>query len=216
MKRLLVAAAIALVCAAAFAQQAPSSAEAISQMLQAPAGPSPSAGVIGVVVSADGNNQKLAPTPGTFNSVYAFVTVLFFADFQGLNASVQADSPTPTLYVLAGFQPDGHVFLVRTKVNPKDGNRSVKIGRAKFASYAGVRVPDPDWTVPYTAKQVSPGEWALTPSKPLDAGEYGLFVPSGTPASGPNTSTGGALYGFSVVAASTANESSPPVASSMQ
>lgn len=206
---------LALTCAAASAQQAPSSSDAISKMLQPSAGPSPSAGVIGVVVSADGSNQKLTPTPGTINGVYAFVTVLFYADFDGLRAAVQAASPAPTLYVLTGFHPDGHVFLVRTKVNPKDNDRSVKIGHAKFASYGGVRVPDPDWTIPYTAKEISPGEWALTPSKPLEPGEYGLLVPSGTPASGPNNSTGGALYGFSVVAASTAS-ASPAVATSVR
>jgi hypothetical protein len=212
MKRLLAAVgiAVAFTCAGAFAQQAPSSSDAISKMLQPSAGPSPNAGVVGVVVSADGSNQKLAPTPGTINGVYAFVTVLFYADFDGLHATAQASSPAPTLYVLTGFQPDGHVFLVRTKVNPKDNNRSVKIGHAKFASYGGVRVPDPDWTIPYTAKEISPGEWALTPSEPLKAGEYGLFVPAGTPANGPNNSTGGALYGFSVAT------DSPPIAASMR
>lgn len=206
---------LALTCAAASAQQAPSSSDAISKMLQAPTGPSPSAGVIGVVVSSDGNNQKLVPTPGTIDGVYAFVTVLFYADFEGLHATAQAASPAPTLYVLTGFQPDGHVFLVRTKINPKDNNRGVKIGHAKFASYSGVKLPDPDWTIPYTAKETSPGEWAITPSKPLTPGEYGLFVPSGTPASGPNNSNGGALYGFSVVAASTAS-ASPPIAASVR
>ena len=167
------------------------------------------------MVSADGDNQKLSPTPGTINSVYAFVTVLFFADFDGLHAATQAASTAPVLYVLEGFRPDGHIFLVRTKVNPKDNNRGVKIGHAKFASYAGVTIPDPDWTIPYTAKQVSPGEWAITPSKPLAPGEYGLFVPAGTPASGPNNSTGGALYGFSVAATPTA-QGSPAVATSVR
>ena len=112
-------------------------------MLQPSAGPSPSAGVVGVVVSAGGSNQKLTPTPGTINGVYA-VIVLFYADFDGLHATAQTASPAPTLYVLAGFQPDGHVFLVRTKVNPKDNNRGVKIGHAKFASYAGGKLPDPE------------------------------------------------------------------------
>jgi len=203
----LLANAVAFACAAATPQQAPSSSDAISKMLQPSAGPSPSAGVVGVVVSSSGNNQKLTPTPGTIDGVYAFVTVLFYADFEGLRATVQADSPAPTLYVLSGFQPDGHVFLVRTKVNPKDNNRGVKIGHAKFASYSGVKLPDPDWTIPYTAKEISPGEWALTPNKPLNPGEYGLFVPAGTPANGPNNSNGGALYGFSVVAASTTSAS---------
>jgi hypothetical protein len=161
------------------------------------------------VISSNGENQKLVPTPGTINGVYAFVTVLFYADYDGLHAPAQASSQL-TLYVLSGFQPDGHVFLVRTKVNPKDNNRSVKIGHAKFASYGGVRVPDPDWTVPYTAKEISQGEWALTPSEPLKAGEYGLFVPAGTPANGPNNSTGGALYGFSVAT------DSPPIAASVR
>jgi len=216
MKPVLTAFALAAVCGLAMAQAAPPSSDAISQMLQPSAGPSPSAGVVGVVVSSNGNNQKLAPIPGTFNSVYAFVTVLFYADFEGLHATAQAASSAPTLYVLAGFQPDGHMFLVRTKVNPKDNNRSVKIGHSKFASFGGVRVPDPHWTIPYTAKEISPGEWALTPNKPLNPGEYGLFVPAGTPANGPNSSPGGALYGFSVVAASAASASSPAVAASVR
>jgi len=213
MKNTLLSLALLALAGTAFAQSAPSSSDAISKMLQPSAGPSPSAGVVGVVVSADGTNQKLTPIPGTIDGVYAFVTVLFYADFEGLHAATQASSQ-PTLYVLSGFQPQGHVFLVRTKINPKDNNRGVKIGHAKFASYAGVKLPDPDWTIPYTTKEISPGEWALTPSEPLKAGEYGLFVPAGTPANGPNNSNGGALYGFSVVAASTAS-ASPAIAASV-
>lgn len=187
---------MALVLGAASAQSAPPA--NLDAMLQ-PA-PAPS-GVVGVVLDASGQPEKLSPTPGTFNSVYAFVTVLLYSDFMGLHASAQIASGKPTLYVLMGGSPEGRVFLVRTKVNDKTHNRSLKMGKAGFGSYAGVNVPDPDWDIAYTASQIKPGEWAITPKAPLPAGEYGLYVPVGTPVAGaPNISPGGALYGFGVQA----------------
>jgi len=187
---------LALVSAAAFGQSAPPS--SIDQMLQPSAGPSAAQGIIGVVLDADGKDQKLSPMPGTMNTVYAFLTVLIYSDFANLHASATTSTASPTIYVLMGGEPDGRVFLVRTKVNANSNNRSVKMGKAKFAGYAGVTIPDPDWTVPYTAKQIKPGEWAITPKSPLKPGEYGLFVPSTTPNPGAPLAIGGSLYGFGV------------------
>lgn len=186
--------ALALVAATAFGQDAPS----IDQMLQPNAGPSASQGVIGVVLDANGKDQKLSPTPGTMNTVYAFVTVLIYSDFGNLHAQATTDAATPTVYVLMGGEPGGRVFLVRTKVNPDTHNRSLKMGKAKFAGYAGVTIPDPDWSIPYDAKQIKPGEWAITPKVPLKPGEYGLFVPATTPNASGVYAAGGSLYGFGV------------------
>lgn len=195
MKMLLIAA-LALVSVGALAQTPPTS--SIEQMLQPSAGPSAAQGVIGVVLDANGNGQKLSPLPGTMNTVYAFVTVLIYSDFANLHARAIADTASPTIYVLMGGEPNGRVFLVRAKVNPSTNNRSVKMGKAKFAGYAGVTIPDPDWTVPYTARQIKPGEWAITPVTPLKPGEYGLFVPATTPDRGSPYAVAGSLYGFGV------------------
>lgn len=200
MKRLLIAV-LALVSLGALAQTPPAS--NIDQLLQPAPGPSAAQGVIGVVLDANGQPQKLAQEPGTMNTVYAFVTVLIYSDFAHQHASVQTGDSQPHVYVLMGGDPSGRVFIVRTKVNPKTHNRSVKMGKAKFAGYAGVTIPDPDWAVPYTATQIKPGEWALTPNAPLKPGEYGLFVPSTTPTSSVPYAVGGSLYGFGVSASPT-------------
>lgn len=197
MKTFLAALVCALVSASAFGQAAPAS--NIDQMLQPNAGPSASQGVIGVVLAGNGVDAKLDPETGSIGTTYAFVTALIFADFPGLHATVQTPDGRPVLHVLMGGDPNGRVFIVRVNSNERTSNRSVKIGKAGFASYSGISVPDPDWTIPYTAQQTKPGYWTLTPNVPMKPGEYGLYVTMGTIAGG-TTAPGGTLYGFSVSA----------------
>lgn len=166
-------------------------------MLAPDAGPSASQGVIGVVLSGSNTNAKLEPQSGSIGTTYAFVTALIFADFPDLHASVRTTDTRPVVHLLLGGEPSGRVFIVKVNANERTNNRSVKIGKAGFASYSGITQPDPDWTIPYSAQQSKPGYWTLTVNAPLSPGEYGVFVPPGVMAGG-TSSPGGALYGFGV------------------
>lgn len=197
-----IAAALLFVPLLALSQSPPPAASStrasnVDKLLEPDAGPPPSAGVLGVVLSSRSTDQKLDPVPGTIGSTYAFVTALIFSDFPGLHADVRVTEPKPTIHVLLGGSPNGRVFLVKAQSNDKTGNRSVKIGHSGFGSVSGLNAPDAKWNVPYTATQDSPGHWTLTPVEPLLPGEYGIFVPMGVPASG-TYGSGGALYGFGV------------------
>lgn len=193
MKKFLIAAVFAAIGGVALAQD---NNAALNAALDAPS--ATTQGITGVALDTQ-NPKRVSATPGSMNMVYAFFTELMYADFVGTHATVTAASSTPVLYVKTGTDPTGHLFLVRTKINAKDNDRSVKLGNAKFAGYSGINTPDRDWQLQYTAAQVQPGVWSITPTKPLAPGEYGLFVPVGTFINGtPITSTGGALYGFSV------------------
>src|SRR5690348_9631334 len=101
--------ALAVVCGAAFAQSAPSS-SALNAALAAP--PMTSQGVIGVALGSE-SPQPITATPGAMNTVYAFVTVLMFADFPGLHAAIVATTPRPVLYVKSARNPTDALFLVR-------------------------------------------------------------------------------------------------------
>lgn len=194
MKTALIAALLAFAAGATAQTPAPST---IDQLL---ASTPASQGVVGIVVDTGSNPEKLSATPGTINAVYAFITVLYFADFPELSASVSVSGAAPTIYVAMANSPAGRLYLVRAKVNPKDNDRSVKVGHSKFASFAGLSVPDPDWCIPFTVKEVKPGEWAITPNAPLKAGQYGVFVPKGINIDGaPNDAAGGSLFGFGVI-----------------
>lgn len=194
MKRWMVLLAVAL-CGTCAAQDRQAQVE---QMLTAPdAGPPMYAGVLGAVLSSKDADTKLTALPGTIGSTYAFVTALIFASFPGLHADTRITDPDPSLHVMMGGDPAGRVYLVKLAVNDRTNDRSVKLGHSGFASVSGVTAPDAKWAIPYTATQVKPGEWTLTPKAPLAPGEYGVFVGVGTMASG-IAGPGGELYGFGV------------------
>lgn len=194
MKTLLIAALLAF--AAGATAQTPASSKIDQLLTSTPA----SQGVVGIVVDTGNDPEKLSAVPGTINAVYAFVTVLYYADFPELSAPVSVSGAAPTIYVAMSNSPADRLYLVRTKVNQNANDRSVKVGHSKFAGFAGLSVPDPDWCVPFTAKEVKPGEWAITPNAPLKAGQYGVFVPKGINIDGaPNDAPGGSLFGFGVI-----------------
>lgn len=193
MKRLTVLLALAL-CGTCAAQDRQAQ---VDQMLAPDSGPPTYAGVLGAVLSTKDADTKLTALPGTIGSTYAFVTALIFASFPGLHANIRITDPDPTVHIMLGGDPAGRVYLVKLAVNQRTDDRSVKLGHSGFGSFSGVNVPDAKWAIPYTAKQIKPGEWTLTPKTPLASGEYGVFVGVGTMASG-IAGAGGELYGFGV------------------
>lgn len=169
----------------------------VQQLLAPDSGPSPSAGLLGVVLSTQDKDVKLEPTAGTIGTTYAFVTALIFADFPGLHASTRIADAKPTIHILIGGNPTGRVFLVKAQTNERTDNRSVKLGHSGFGSFSGLNAPDAKWSIAYTATEGQPGNWTLTPTAELAPGEYGIFTAAGTPAGG-LIAAGGVLYGFGV------------------
>jgi hypothetical protein len=150
----------------------------------------------GVVLSSASGDVRLQPMPGAFSTTYAFVTVLMFMDYQGQHATVRTTDKHPTLHLKIGTNPKGRVYLVKTEINAKTDNRSVKIGHSGFGSVGGMTAPDSKWLIPCTMTQDSPGIWKLVPDAPLAAGEYGVFTP--TVAGGMQIPASGDLYDFGV------------------
>lgn len=169
----------------------------VEQLLAPDSGPSPSAGLLGVVLSTQDKDVKLEPTAGTIGTTYAFVTALIFSDFPGLHASTQIADAKPTIHIMIGGNPTGRVFLVKVQANEKTDNRSVKLGHSGFGSISGMNAPDAKWNIPYTTTEGQPGNWTLVPNADLAPGEYGIFTAAGTPAGG-LIAVGGVLYGFGV------------------
>lgn len=196
MKRLMLAATLALICGVGLGQTTDRQSQ-VDQMLAPDTGPAAYQGVLGAVLSTKDADTKLTALPGTIGSTYAFVTALIFASFPGLHADTRIKDTRPVIHLMLGGSPAGRVYLVKLAVNSRTADRSVKLGHSGFASFSGVNVPDAKWSIPYTAAETKPGEWALTPSADLAPGEYGVFVGVGTMASG-IAGSGGELYGFGV------------------
>lgn len=126
------------------------------------------------LVAKDGTS-KLTSMEGHMATTWAYVTVLTFSDFPGLKADVRIRDPHPQILIQSSKSPQGRFFLVRCESNPKDGNRSVKLGRSGIFSHKDFGVPDSDWTIPFDVRQVEPGIWRMDPKQDLKPGEYGLY-----------------------------------------
>lgn len=116
---------------------------------------------------------------GDFSQVYAFVTVLLFYDYPGATSKTLISDRRPA--ILARLQDDPKSSLTYlVKLDPDKGKdkRSLKIGKGGMFNAGGYSLPDPDWTVPFDAEQVSPGLWRIVPKADLNPGEYGFFVSS--------------------------------------
>jgi hypothetical protein len=170
----------------------------IDKLMAPVAGPSPMEGLVGVVLSTKDKDVKLESIPGSIGYTYAFVTALIFADFPDQHASVRITDPRPTIHIKLGVNPKGRVYLVKTEVNPKTDNRSVKLGHSGFGSFSGIQTPDAKWSIAVTMTQGNPGDWTLVPTADLAPGEYGVFTGPGAVMNAQPGATGGELYDFGV------------------
>lgn len=129
-----------------------------------------------VTLATKEGEMPLTSLAGTTSSTYAFVTVLLFMDYPGLRAKVRTTDRRPSVILATSENPVSRYFLVKAEPDENDGMRSVKIGKAGFASYKGATQPDKEWTIPYEAAEEGPGIWRLTPRGNLKPGEYSLWV----------------------------------------
>ncbi len=118
-----------------------------------------------------------------------------YIDYPGMMARIRVKDSRPVIVVRSHIPPRGQFFVVKLDSNPKDGDRSLKIGSAKqrlrFSSKHGLK-PDHDWTIPYLEQEESRDVWHLTLERPLAVGEYGVYIHFGLVAEG------GGLFDFGV------------------
>ncbi len=193
MKRFLILG-LALVIPAVFAQNSVAPDKISAMLNEAPA--EQSVTLDAVVLSAKDSDQRLESLPGAFSTTYAFVTVLMFIDFPDQHATVRITDTRPVLHLKIGANPHGRVYLVKTEINPKTNDRSVKLGHSGFGSVGGMTNPDAKWVVASTVTQDGNGIWKLVPDAPLAKGEYGIFTPNVI--AGTAMPASGVLYGFGV------------------
>lgn len=133
----------------------------------------------GVLLRAAQREVRLQSVQGDLSSTYAFVTMLMFVDFPGLKAEIRITDQRPTLIVRSIKSPRGRIFLVKCKSNPKDNNRSVKVGRSGMFSQKSWSTPDMDWVAEFDTKELPDNTWEITPKRDLEAGEYGVLFKGG-------------------------------------
>jgi hypothetical protein len=140
----------------------------------------------GVVVSGAGTrlelrlstrdgDYELKPLAGSLSSTYAYVKMLHFMNYPGLAAKLRVHDRRPSVLVATDTDPRNRYFVVKTEVNGKDGDRSVKIGSGGLFRSKGLNQPDEDWTLEYQANEEKPGVWRLVLRNDLEAGEYGVY-----------------------------------------
>ena len=104
---------------------------------------------------------------------------LRFIDFPETHARIRTSDPRPAVVLSSNTHPQSHVFLVKLDSNPKDNDRSLKIGSMKAAfAREGTRLmePDHDWTLSYTVVELGETSYRIEPDENLESGEYGLFI----------------------------------------
>lgn len=155
-----------------------------------------STSAVKAVVLMDGEEgKKLESIGGTYGSVYAFVTVLIYADFPDAKSDISTVMPRPSLFLISNNSPKGRVYFAKAESQPKKSKRSVKMGKMGMFGASGLGAPDADWTVEFAYEEMKPGIWKLTPKKDLVPGEYGIYLPA---AMGLGATAAGEFYGFSV------------------
>jgi hypothetical protein len=112
---------------------------------------------------------------GSLSHTYAYVKFLNFMDYPGLAAKLRTHDRRPSVLIASESDPRSRYFFVRTEVNEKDGDRSVKIGSGGLFRMKATNQPDSDWTLPFQTTEEKPGIWRIVLAHELEPGEYGIF-----------------------------------------
>jgi hypothetical protein len=144
--------------------------------------PSPSA----VVYSLTAGNPRLSTPAGDVvlestqgsmgRSGYGAFTYMHF-DFSGSRSVVRTKDKTLSILVRSRMDPSesNDLQIVKMDADERGKTRSFLIDRGGPFSHTSKFIPSANCVVPFTSKAVSPGTFRLTPSKPLEPGEYGVF-----------------------------------------
>ncbi|MGV8040524.1 MAG: hypothetical protein AB2L07_10740 [Thermoanaerobaculaceae bacterium] len=134
----------------------------------------------GIMLRTASGDVPLTATVGQLRKGGFGPVLVLFYDFPGARTPTRSNSQQPAIVVRAQEDPKRGYLLVRFDSDADDDRRSIKMGSAGKLLKMGITgkgdlAPDPDWTVPFTTSQESPGVWVISPSVALKAGEYGLW-----------------------------------------
>lgn len=142
-----------------------------------------------VRLMTQGGPMDLLPMTGSVS--YAAFGYKTFHDFQGSKAKTRTQNSNLTVLIATASNPQGQFFLVKTGPNERKSLRAVKIGSG-FGGMHNATTPDQDWVIAGALSEEGHGIWRLSPAKPLEPGEYGIYVGSN------NMMGAGQLYDFGV------------------
>ena len=143
----------------------------------------------GVVIRTENGELSLAKMAGSVD--YRLGGIRTYHVFGGAQSRTRTHDRNPSLLLTSDADPRGQYFLVRCDSSAKKAKRSVRVGGG-LVGMRGATAPNEDCIVEYEASQGQPGVWTLKPLKPLEPGEYGLFVVNS------NVLSAGDLYDFGV------------------
>lgn len=124
-----------------------------------------------VVLRTKSGDIELKGHAGDIRSTGTLYWARAYKTYFGLAADCRTKDCRPSLVAQLRDNPkDLRVFLVRTKPDPKNNARTVRLTMgSKFSS------PEEGSIVPYDFTEEQPGQWRLTPKADLEPGEYGLL-----------------------------------------
>lgn len=147
-----------------------------------------SAGSAVILRTADGD-LSLGKMAGSVD--YRLGGTRTYHEFGGAQSRTRTHDRNPSILLSSEADPRGQYFLVKCDSSAKKAKRSVRIGGGLLGMRAAT-TPNGDNIVEYQASQDQPGVWDLKPTKPLEPGEYGLFVANS------NVLSAGDLFDFGV------------------
>lgn len=110
-----------------------------------------------------------------------FVGQRRWIEFSGGAAKLRIKDKKPSILVKLDRDPHNARWLV--KLSPWDKYQMRVVEMPSIGQYGGhiSNAPEEASNVDYASEEVSPGRWKITPKKPLEPGEYGIFLWEGTP-----------------------------------
>jgi hypothetical protein len=109
--------------------------------------------------------------------------------FAGAQSTTRTHDRNPSILLRSEGDPRGQYFVV--KFTTEKGKRALRIGGGLLGT-RNLTTPNEDYVIEYEASETQPGLWTLKLSKPLEPGEYGLFVATS------NVLGAGEVYDFGV------------------
>ena len=129
------------------------------------------------ILSTQAGDVVLEGTRGSMGrSGFGAFTYVHF-DFSGFRSMVRTKDKTLSILVRSEMDPSdsNDLQIVKMDADERGKTRSFLIDRGGPFSHTSKFIPSANCVVPFTSKAVSSGTFRLTPSKPLEPGEYGVF-----------------------------------------
>jgi hypothetical protein len=98
-------------------------------------------------------------------------------DFPGFRSTVRTKEQALSILVKSEMDPSNsdELTIVKLDVDERGKTRSFLFNHGGTFSRTSKYIPESNCVVPFTSKAVRPGLFRLSPVKPLEPGEYGVF-----------------------------------------